>query len=71
MFDGVFAEGSRILGVVVVFQSAKQIFAPRSRAVQILAEQRLPELFVCGHARGFGGFSEQQRGEGFDQIVFG
>ena len=47
------------------------MFAARSRAVQILAEQRLPELFVCGHACGFGGFGEQQRGEGFGQIMFG
>ena len=55
----------------MILQSGEQIFAARSRAVQILAEQRLPELFIRGHARGFGGFGEQQRGKGFGQIMFG
>ena len=70
VFDGVFVEGPRVLGMVVVFQSGEQIFAARGRAVQILAEQCLPEFLIRGHARGFGGFGEEQRGEGFGRIVF-
>lgn len=59
VFDGVFAEGPRILGVVIVLQAGKQILASPGRPVQVLAEQRLSEFTVRRHACGFGGLGDE------------